>query len=123
MLLGQLRAAASHAPRAASRAAGSSLRASPLRAPLAPPLQPWRRLCWARTDDVHLDPDVPSPDRVLEATLREQHGQHKCKALREAGRTPCSLVGDRLPYVSLSIDTAALLPFVRRTHCQRGRVD
>jgi ribosomal protein L25 (general stress protein Ctc) len=87
-----------------------------------PPLRTLaRQLCWARTDNPHVDPTVPSTDRVLEATLREreQYGRYKCKLLREAGRMPCSLVGDRLPYVSLSVSTEELLPIIRRTHCQR----
>lgn len=105
------------------------LRAATLRRPsavaasrLVPRLLP--RHCWARTDDAHLDPVVPSPDRVLHATIRgngdvHEFGQYRCKQMRKAGRIPCNLVGDRLPYVPLSIDREALLPLLRRTHVQR----
>ena len=80
-----------------------------------------RRMCWARTDDPHLDPVVPSPDRVLDAAHRasDDFGQHRCREMRKNGLTPCNVVGDRLPYVSLAVDTKALLTFIKRTHCQR----
>ena len=104
------------------RVAASSLRPTLARpAPMIPPQPLVRSLCWARTDDPHLDPVVPSPDRVLTAQIRgkEHYGQHNCRKLRKEGRTPCNLLGDRLPYVSLSVDTKELLNFIKRTHCQR----
>jgi len=80
-----------------------------------------KRLCWSRTDEPHLDPEVPSPDRVLEAAHRgsELYGQRRCKTLREQKLVPCSLLGDRLPFVSLSVKLEELTPFIKRTHAQR----
>lgn len=89
--------------------------------PLSATRPPSRSLCWARTDNPDLDPEVPDPGRVLVAAHRgpEESGQYRCRLMRKAGRTPINLVGDRLPYVSLSVDTKELMTFVRRTHCQR----
>ena len=80
-----------------------------------------RNLCWARDDSPHLDPETPSPERVLEAQHRgpEHYGRYKSEVMRKNGPTPCAIIGDRLPYVSISVATADLMPLARRTHFQR----
>ena len=74
-----------------------------------------RSLC-SRPD---LDPAVPSPDRVLEATRRETLGSKSAQKLRTSGRVPASLLGDRLPFEHLSVDRIELMNFLRRPHFQR----
>jgi len=67
-----------------------------------------------------LDPVVPCPDRVLQASVRTEMGTIHSRALRDVHkRVPASLLGDRLPFVHLSVDTKELMPFLRRTHYQR----
>lgn len=100
-------------------ASASVLRPAVASPSLLPRLLP--RHCWARTDDPHLDPEVPSSSRTLTAThrCRDEMGQHKCRKLRDTGKTPINVVGDRLPYVPLTVDTKELNAFLKRTHCQR----
>lgn len=113
------RVAASAVPLARVPLSPSRLPLLPSRLPL--PLLPARGMCWSRTDDADLDPVVPPSDRVLVAKPRgeKEFGNSRCQKLRDSGRTPCNVVGDRLPYVSLSVDTNELILFLKRTHCQR----
>ena len=76
----------------------------------------------------HLDPEVPDPDRILDAVLRSGNpnrpeasglGSTYSRALRKDGRVPANLVGDRLPFVHLHVSKEELDPFIRRTHMQR----
>lgn len=76
---------------------------------------PRRALCF----QPHLDPEVPSPDRVLEAQRRSKLGSFAAESLRKADRVPVALLGDRLPFEHLSVERSALMPFLRRVHFQR----
>ena len=62
---------------------------------IASPLVQSVRRCWARTDEPHLDPEVPDKNRVLQAVHRTdkitEFGQHRCKAMRKAeSLSPCN---------------------------------
>lgn len=100
--------------RCAARAGTSILRGS--RASLLP-RAPLRPLCQAP----HLDPVVPSPDRMLPAVVRTKLGGNATALLstKQPDRVPAMLQGDWLPNVPVTVDRAALMVFLRRVHFQR----
>ena len=85
-------------------------------------------------DNPHLDPEVPDPERTLTAIPRgpkKEKGEERsddfsngfggnyAARIRERGRIPAVLLGDRLPFVHLTVCKKELAPFVKRTHFQR----
>ena len=73
------------------------------------------------TGSPELDPSVPSPDRTLTAVVRDEKkmGTNHSRTLRKSGRVPAAVIGDRLPFVHVSVDRKELMPFLKRTHFQR----
>ena len=82
----------------------------------------------------HLDTEVPDPERTLMAIPRgpkkekgeernddfsNGFGRNYAARIRERGRIPAVLCGDRLPFVHITVCKKELAPFVKRTHFQR----
>ena len=96
----------------AARRAGLPLRQAPLRAAR-------RTLCDSLRRS--MDPVVPSPDRTVDAFVRPdgELGSRWSAKLREEGKLPVALMGDRQPNLNLWLRKADLDPMLNRTHFQR----
>lgn len=80
-----------------------------------------RRTMCSWTESV-MPRDRPSPDRTLAAIQRpdDELGSNSSRKLREQGRVPVSLIGDRLPNAHLHVCREELMKkFLRRVHFQR----